>query len=72
MQIKSIREKLEFEVEAQDKCPHGKSRLSASCSTDCKEVKWSGLNKWWTDQDDYFKDCCKSTTTYTCSTFHVW
>lgn len=72
MQINSIKEKLDFEVEAQDNCPHGKFRFSASCSTDCAQTTWSGLNAWWAKQDDYFAETCTKTTTYTCSTLHKW
>ena len=72
MQINSIKEKLDFEVEAQDKCPDGNYRFSKKCSTDCAKTTWSGLTLWWTKQDEYFKESCSSTTTYSCSTLCKW
>lgn len=44
MQIKKIDSKLNFGVEAQKKCPHGKWTISNSCTTDCKTLSWTGSN----------------------------
>lgn len=71
MQIKKISEKLSFDVEAQDKCPHGKSRRNAACSTDCKKETWSGANAIYYNKGGDWRYFCKKTTTYSCSTSHL-
>lgn len=72
MQIKSIKEKLDFEVEAQDECPHKKFRFSEKCSSDCEEVTWTGLSPVYIQFDAYFSEVCNSSTKYTCATMHKW
>lgn len=70
MQIKKITQKLQFEVEVQDKCPHGKIRFSESCSSDCAEHTYGEYGSYM-----YYKgyaEVCPRFTTYTCATMHKW
>ncbi len=71
MQIKKIDTKLSFDVEAQAKCPHGKSMLSRNCKSDCKTLAWTGSNavaKLYSS----IGSLCKSTSTYTCYFAHIF
>lgn len=71
MKIKKISEKLSFDVEAQRKCPDGKTSLFASCATDCKKVNWSYSTAILWYFTSKYRNLCKKSTTYSCSTSHM-
>lgn len=73
MKIKKIQDKLNFDVEVQDKCPqHGNTRWWASCSSDCALTVWNGMNAWFIDTDADWSEFCKKETTYSCATLCIW
>ena len=75
MQIKKIDAKLSFDVEAQKKCPHGKTMLKDSCATDCVSVSWVAANALQVVLDatrpKNRKSGCYSRTTISCSWSHL-
>lgn len=71
MQIKKIDSKLNFDVESQAKCPHGKWMSSKSCKSDCKTLKWVDSNAV-ARLYSSIGSLCKSYSTYSCYLAHCW
>ena len=76
MRINKIKDKLDFEVEAQDSCTHGYLRLFETCSKDCLENRvWvnatTSLMKLEGEWGEYFRESCTLVDVYGCATMHL-
>ena len=76
MKIQKIKEKLDFEVEAQDTCKHGSWRINVFCSYDCAEGQvWVSQSQKHVNLDgiegEFFREFCTQKTVYGCATMHL-